>query len=54
MQDVNQREPKPQLEQPFYWAMPLKLCILGNGPRWSLAFTLGFQIVGLLCEGAKR
>ena len=40
---MNQREPEPQLGQPYYWAKPSKLCILGNGLRWLLLAALGFQ-----------
>ena len=45
------RNPNPQLEQCCYRLLPLKLCILGNGPKWLLVTTFGIPNSGFTIEG---
>ena len=51
---MNQEEPKPQLEQPYYYTMSLRLCILENGPKWLLVITSRISKSGFVEEGRKR
>jgi len=51
---TNQKEPKPQLGQPCYWAKPSKLCILGNGPRWQLLVAFGISKSGFVVRGREN
>lgn len=53
-QEVNQRGPEPQPKQPCYWAMPLKLCIMGNWPRSLLVVAFGISKSEFTWEGGKR
>ena len=51
---MNQEEPEPQLEQPYYYTMSLRLCILENGPKWLLVVTSRISKSGFVEEGRKR
>ena len=51
---MNQGEPKPQLEQPYYWTMPSKLCILGNGSGLLPVAAVGISKSEFTKEGGKR
>jgi len=37
-----------------YWTMPLKLCILGNGPKWLLITASRISKNGFTKEGGKK
>ena len=50
---MNQEEPEPQLEQPYYYTMSLRLCILENGPKWLLVVTSRISKSGFVEEGRK-
>ena len=50
---MNQEEPEPQLEQPYYCTMSLRLCILKNRPKWLLVVTSRISKSGFVEEGRK-